>query len=68
MYWVRVIKHRTVHNVSFVQNLICRKCDCFSYRNMETIKPLTLVARHDDLVRCRNTLTAGIESGTFSHY
>jgi len=33
---------------------------------MTAIKPLTLVAQYDDLMRCRNALTAGIESGLFA--
>jgi len=37
------------------------------HRGMTAIKPLSLVAQYDDLVRCRNTLTAGIESGLRSH-
>jgi len=38
---------------------------CLWCRQMAGIQPLTLIAQFDDLVRCRSTLTTGIESGMY---
>jgi len=35
---------------------------------MTAIKPLSLIAQFDDIVRCRNALTVGIESGLLCFY